>query len=94
MIPKPDAASQMEQEEMVFVQDSEEGEAFPGSLSGEGVSLWGCGARGGGQPAPETTLSLWRDHSAHLLLGSQVLFLSQWWHSQCVFVCVNWKINN
>ncbi|XP_060093844.1 zinc finger protein with KRAB and SCAN domains 8-like [Heteronotia binoei] len=35
VIPKPDALSQMEQGEMVFVQDSEEGEAFPESLSGD-----------------------------------------------------------
>ncbi|XP_077186579.1 zinc finger protein 202-like [Paroedura picta] len=35
VIPKPDTVSQVEQGEMVFVQDSEEGEAFPGSLSGD-----------------------------------------------------------
>ncbi|XP_048347452.1 zinc finger protein 202-like [Sphaerodactylus townsendi] len=35
VIPKPEAVSQMEQGEITFVQDSEEGEEFPGSLSGD-----------------------------------------------------------
>ncbi|XP_053145230.1 uncharacterized protein LOC128342206 isoform X4 [Hemicordylus capensis] len=35
VIPKPEVVSQMEQEEMVFVHDSEDGKGFPGSLSGD-----------------------------------------------------------
>lgn len=40
MIPKPEVVSHVEQREMIFVQDSEDSEAFPGSLSGKGCLKW------------------------------------------------------
>ncbi|KAH0630556.1 hypothetical protein JD844_013730 [Phrynosoma platyrhinos] len=40
VIPKPEAVSQMEQGEMVFIRDSEECEAFPSNMSGEETAVF------------------------------------------------------